>query len=222
MPEDSSGNQNPLELAHRVLELGAAVEREVKAANYELAAMLRDKREATENELKRIASPVLMRNLELASCKIRTRSPIIDDLFKPQESNVDESSIKRMASAPLPPRWVIYDCDELSIATLRRQFDTESIDSEYFDARFPVISSRTHARSAKFPAWISAAGIEAERCKAAVVWIYADLLWLSQVGLLDSELARCASILCQFVVCAKTEDAHVAKQFARLEQVTEI
>ena len=55
------------ELVQRILFLRSAVDQHVIDGKYEVAARLRDEREAAEIKLKSIASPTLIRNVDLLS-----------------------------------------------------------------------------------------------------------------------------------------------------------
>ncbi len=216
-----AGNAAPVDLARRILELNASVDREVHAAKYENAARLRDEREALERKLKETGNETLIRNIEIAVHR-RLRIGPATEMLEPKEFPSDQTLLRTLASAPLPVRWVINGFQRELPGTLRQRLKAESLESKYYQARLPVISSTTLARATYFDEWLQGLADERGRNGVATIWICTDLFWLNTAGALALLLALLRNASFEFVACAGPDDAVIARRILRLPGVSEI
>jgi hypothetical protein len=211
--EPVPSHPDPLVAARRIIELYAAMDREVLAGNYEFAAALRDERERLREGLKQAGEQRILRNLE-----VHTSSrglPIIDGPLQVRGGAVDAALAQALSAAPTSPiRWLLAGEDVPPVATLRQVLDTGSLNSDYYAARFPVLSYAT-MRQARIPGeWVSACQWDESHSLAPVIWTIANPDWLAGVGVLDPILERLAAADAQFVACVASADSAEAQRLA--------
>lgn len=211
----------PLDLARRIVELDAAMHREVHAERYQEAARLRDERVALEKELKKTGNETLIRTVEIAMHNWLRVGPVIQAL-EGKESPCDEILWRALVSAPLPVRWVVHGFPPQLSATVRKRLDTESLESKYYQATFPVISSTTLTRATHLDEWFRVLANERTRSCVAAIWICTDLFWLSTMGALDPLMGLLQDPSFEFVACIGPDDAVVAQRIIHLPAVHDI
>lgn len=211
----SWGDPDPLSIAQRILELHAAVYRNVDAGQYEVAARLRDERESLERQLETCGNPRLLRNIDAAKS---WRTATVAKRLEPRGYAVDEPLVHKLSSAALPVRWAICNICEAPVGSLRRRLGVESIDSAHFMGRFPVISPE---RLGKNPhERIEVLAKETVRSKTAVVWICTDIDWLGTSGILEKWYPLFQHEAFEFVACMDRLDGPWKRQIAGLPGVT--
>jgi len=217
VPVDSA----TLDLASRIIALNDEVNRHVSAANYLLAANLRDEREALERELKRVGNPTLLRNVQLA-IRHPTPSGGIWEQLEPNPKVVDEFLLQLLASQPVPVRWVITGLDSPLIGTLRKVLDVERLDSNYFRARFPSVSWNTLGQVRDIQSWVRAIEFETGRSPVPVVWVCGAIEWLEKTGLIERLLNRFRDPSTEFVIWTGKPVSATIRQFLDLPSCVEI
>ncbi|HEX5244380.1 MAG TPA: hypothetical protein VFW23_14045 [Tepidisphaeraceae bacterium] len=143
-------------------------------------------------------------------------------MLEPREFLSDETLWRTLASAPLPVRWVLHGFQEELPGTLRQRLHAESLESKYYQARFPIVSSTTLARATVFHEWFQALAHERFWSRVATIWICTDLFWLNMVGALDLLIGLLRDPSFEFVACADPDDAVVVRRLLRLSGVSEI
>jgi hypothetical protein len=182
---------------------------------------LRDEREALQNELKRSGNHTLIRNVDLVIRGDPQFAPLTDRL-EPKDPVVDETVLQVVASAPVPIRWIIRNFDKPLIGALRKRLDTESLESAYYRAKFPVVSSSTLSPPTHIHEWIHDLTNERARSRVAIVWVCADFGWLGTLRVLDKLLSQFQDASFEFVACVKSGDTAVARSIVELPRVVEI
>ena len=219
MSEQQISNVLALELAQRIIELDAAKDREVAARRYEVAAAVRDQREALEQALAKAGYATLLRNVQVALKGSFSRSPLIDRL-EFGDTSIDERLVQRLTDAPLPVRWVIRNVDAASIGALKRRLDEASMLSPYYGARFPIFESAALNAAAHPAEWIRAATGETTRSKVKVIWIL-DKFWeIKKNDVSEKLLSQLREPSAEFAAFVGDADAAVLHEFTNAFTIT--
>jgi hypothetical protein len=219
-PQSPFAGLNVSENVQRIVELQTAIDRLVRQGEYESAADLRDQRAVIEKELRKFGNETLNRNIVLLRSGMRPM-PVVD-LLEPKDASVDETLLQKLRIAPIPVRWIIQNCETLSIGTARRRLASDSVESAHFRARFPLISCASLGRATYAPEWIRALVQETARSQAPVVWVCAELDCLSKRGVLDLVLSYLNEPKSEFIACVSRSEAPLAKRFVDLPRAAEI
>jgi len=219
MPSSAEPNFDLLGLAKQIIDLNAQVDREVRARQYERAAELRDQREALQRQLGQSGNATVVQNVTRQLKFGLTRSPVLS-LLEQEESVIDAGLLHLISSAPLPPRWILNGYSGSCRASIAKQLNVNSLDSVYFHAYLPVLSSTTFAKATKPMEWLAAAIREAARKASQVVWIVKEPAYLAERQILDVVLQVLRVPSTQFVVSLREVDAPFATSFAEIPGVT--
>jgi hypothetical protein len=211
----------PLVIAQRIRDLQNAIDSAVRAKEYQAAAWMLDERKDLEDELSKIGNETIRRNVEAVLHGMTGLAPMTD-MLDPKSSDFDESLLGEVKSAPVPIRWVVHESETLLPGTLRKRVDTSSLQSPYFMAKFPIISSKSLHRATHVDEWLKALIREKARCGVPVVWICSDLFSLNTIGVIDTLLGLFQDRSFEFVACAGPQDDVIAQRIIHIPGVFEV
>jgi hypothetical protein len=220
MPSSAEPNFDSLGLARQIIDLNVEVDLEVRAGQYERAAALRDQREALQRQLSQFGDATVVQNVQ-RSLRPGVRAPVLY-LLEQDESVVDAGLVHLIRNIPLPPRWILNGYSGSCRARTEKTPNADALDSIYFQAQLPVLSSRTLAKATKPMEWLAAAIEAAAREASPVVWIVEEPAYLAERGILEVVLQVLRVPSTQFVICLQAADAPFANSFTEIPGVTKL
>ena len=219
MSPSTASNLNPLDIAHRIIELDAIVKRECDAHHFERAAAARDDRVVLEEQLKSVGSDTLIQNVRTALRGNLYETTVIQ-ILEADDITVDLRVLSVLAAAPLPVRWVIRGLRAPCVATLRQRLNVESLESPYYRAHFPIFGSSALSRATYPGEWLQAVAKESAKSSTSVVWFITDLRWLDKIGILNEIVGHLRQPSSEFVACVDSKDLALSERLTELPGVS--